>query len=306
MTDDTHVWDFCATELAAGGTTVKECPDKDRVMRAPPGGVSDWIEVGSAIDNLNSCEGPIVAATNKAAASQLSYVLEVGLLVPPANASASPPDGSGNTDDSHIEPIATFTVQGCTQDAGSLSPFGASHGVGSLSWPSTGPWVLPPSSTLCGGLELTYDASTRGSRRVRRVEDQFYSVFEKVKVHNASLPGHLRPPREAIVVTAPSFTTAAASAVPDPNYNSSVKLWGEMYHSLGFTDGFADEPANNYGIPRNKSVNCARRAMYTSFSPVGLAGHGTQGFASNYTMLSEAITEAYYTTENYAHCIGRR
>ena len=46
----THIWDLCAGPAGE----VVPCGDTDHVMRAPPHGVSGWVEVGSYLDSLNA------------------------------------------------------------------------------------------------------------------------------------------------------------------------------------------------------------------------------------------------------------
>jgi hypothetical protein len=56
--------------------------------------------------------------------------------------------------------------------------------------------------------------------------------------------------------------------VPDPDYHTSVKAWVSMYHQLGFTDGFADQPTNNFGIavPYARAVKAFFASLLTSVS----------------------------------------
>eukprot|EP01052_Picozoa_sp_SAG31_P011089 SAG31_NODE_621_length_13502_cov_18.057002_2_plen_306_part_00 len=133
------------------------------LLAAPPGGDSGWVEAGSRLDTLNDGEwGLQAAAGNSTLLDQLHYTLEVG--VPSANGS--------------IAPIGAFEELGCPIPSALSCPIG--------------PAPFAP-GTFCT-LILAYDANTRGTRRIRRVEAQVETAAARVAAYAPRLPKHGKPP----------------------------------------------------------------------------------------------------------------
>ena len=185
---------------------------------------------------------------------KLNYTLQIGVLDRSQwRRGQQLPDPGPQQQD--VETIASFDVNGCPNYGTGSTPK-----YGMLPVPA---WPLPQKLdrdrvAVCQGIVLTFDANTVGSRRIRRVEEQFLSVFRQVKAHNATLLSHLRPPNITTIVTVPSFTKVPTTITTDPSYNASIDSWHEMY---GFTNLYpsAEEPT-----PSNQTESCARRMQYSS------------------------------------------
>lgn len=133
------------------------------LLAASPGGSSGWKEAGSRLDTLDDGEwGLQAAAANASLLHQLHYTLEVG--VPAA-------DGS-------IERIGAFEEHGCPIPTALSCPIGPA------------PFAAGSFCTLI----LAYDANTRGTKRIRRVEAQVETAAARVAAYAPMLPKHGKPP----------------------------------------------------------------------------------------------------------------
>eukprot|EP01048_Picozoa_sp_COSAG05_P007085 COSAG05_NODE_488_length_9324_cov_10.796336_4_plen_412_part_00 len=133
-------------------------------IAAMPGETSHWVEVGSRLDTLDDGEWSLKATPQNASLhSQLHYTVEVGV---PTAATATPHD--------QFDVIAAFKVRGC--------PYIDKGGTDNA--------PLGPAAPNSCPLLLAYDANTRGTRRIRRVEEQVATVMRRVKAHQRKLPPH--------------------------------------------------------------------------------------------------------------------
>ena len=150
------------------------------------------------------------------ASNTLAYTLEVAVLKDPA------PDGSDASGERRLETIASFSVDRCHEYTGKGS------------FTSHSPATIAKGDVVCGGMTLAVDASTRGSRRIRRVEEQLFDVMSEVKA--VTLPAHGRAP-ELTNIVAHTFTPVPDAQVADPQFNASVseflKLFGRCSGSVG-------------------------------------------------------------------------
>eukprot|EP01043_Picozoa_sp_COSAG02_P052494 COSAG02_NODE_5665_length_4144_cov_1.456366_1_plen_242_part_00 len=134
------------------------------LLAASPGGSSGWVEAGSRLDTLNDGEwGLQAAAANVSLLNQLHYTLEVGV-----------PVGANGT----IEAIGAFEEQGCPIPRALSCPIGPA------------PFKAGSFCTLI----LAYDANTRGSKRIRRVEAQVETAAARVAAYTPQLPKYGKPP----------------------------------------------------------------------------------------------------------------
>ena len=127
------------------------------------------------LDTLNDGEWVLQAVprgTLPADRDSLDFTLEFGI---PAGAPGADP-----------VQIARFDVDGCADF----------DGVGS----GIGPYVQGGCNTV-----LAYDADTRYSKRIRRVEGQLFEVMERVRAHKATLPAAGKPPSNTIVTCTNCF-----------------------------------------------------------------------------------------------------
>lgn len=157
------------------------------------------MEAGSRLDTLNDGEWSLQAAPdNTTSRSQLHYTVEVGV----------PTAGVINT-------IATFEEKGCPffEATGSrASPKGPNH------------------ANVCP-LLLAYDANTRGSRRIRRVEAQVETVVQRLETHKKLLPPTGRLP------TAPATLISCTDCFPNrsglrPEWNESATRFRQAFGLL--------------------------------------------------------------------------
>jgi hypothetical protein len=201
----THLRYPCLTDSKQPGKGVASCIPKVEITAAA-GETTDWLEVGGMLDTLNDGEWLLkTVVPPKEDATKLSFTLEVGLLK--QNVVAAESIYSQSKPD--LEVIAQFVTTKCYVDV-EKSAKGA----------------YPKGSTVCGGLTLAYDANTRGSRRIRRVEEQLFDVMAEARL--AHLPAHGAKP-SLTTVTGHPFLHVAASSVPDPRYNQSVDEFLDMY-----------------------------------------------------------------------------
>lgn len=134
------------------------------LLVASPGGSSGWVEAGSRLDTLNDGEWGLQAtAANASLLHQLHYTLEVGV-----------PEGT----DGSIDTIGTFEEFGCPIPRALSCPIGPA------------PFAAGSFCTLV----LAYDANTRGTKRIRRVEAQVETAAARVVAYASKLPKHGKPP----------------------------------------------------------------------------------------------------------------
>ena len=200
------------------------------------------------------------------------------------------PDGSDASGERSLETIASFSVDRCHEYTGKGS------------FTSHSPATIAKSDVVCGGMTLAVDASTRGSRRIRRVEEQLFDVMREVKA--VTLPAHGRAPTLTNIV-AHTFTPVPDAQVADPQFNASVseflKLFGRCGGSVGSVVRSLKAAACAGFVNAESCVNdtsaCAAHKCYGSGR--GLAS--TYAKTGNATALREQVREAYAGSE---HCIG--
>ena len=165
------------------------------LLAARPGQSTGWVEAGSRLDTLNDGEWSLQAAPDNATLrSQLHYTVHVGV-----------PIATGS-----IATIATFEEQGC--------PFFELMGNSPKG---------PNKANVCP-LQLAYDANTRGSRRIRRVEAQVEAVVQRLKIHKPLLPRLGRLP------TAPATIISCTDCFPNrtglrPEWNDSATHFRQAF-----------------------------------------------------------------------------
>ena len=95
----------------------------------------------------------------------------------------------------HLHYLVEFGVGSQTEP----SSIGIFEEKGCVAWQLDHP-TLQDAPYLPGcSLMLAYDANTIATRRIRRVEDELYTVMERVDDAVPTLPPHGRPPSEMIV-----------------------------------------------------------------------------------------------------------
>ena len=311
----THIWFPCGK----GGTG--DCTPP-LMLQAGPQTTSHWVEIGGLLDGLNSGEWQPLAAVGRNHTAQLEYTLEIGVLNRSRWREGQQLADLAQRQD--VDTIASFDVSGCPNFGTGNSP----------AWPGK---LDGDGVAVCQGIVLTFDANTVGTRRIRRVEEQFLSVFRQVKAHAASLPTHLKPPNITVIVTAPSFTKVPTTVTTDPNYNESIDSWHQMFGfynmqvrsdrnltvpTLSFTctsfvSGLAArlceaailktnvlrklfliaQPDASLPTLGNETESCAKRMQYSSF-------HGPANDSLLLPMLEKDYGNAAGPAGNVHECIG--
>ena len=168
------------------------------LIPALPGAMSEWAECGSRLDTLNDGEWTLQAvASLLEQRDRLHFTVEFAVL------GGFGPDG--------WKTIGSFEERGCFN-------FDVTGGQAG----SVGPGHANSCDTI-----LAYDADTKYSGRIRRVEAQLFEVMERVDAHRSALPPHAKKPTETLVTCTDCFPNS--SDVADPRYNESAARFREAY-----------------------------------------------------------------------------